>query len=1095
MPVFDPLNSERIYDASVSRVAPRPTVAAPLAGIAARVDEGEWRPADTFSHPLSAGAALLNTLPPRSRKVWQDTLHDLPDANEKMAYLFVSSMFEREAKDDTTGTISGTDKKHSVDYTDSAFRARVGAALLGHHPSDLPATWSQIYDALHRRQLDANEDAKKLNAHYQSIVQRVLAGEPVDFAGADASQLGLSSPDAEAAASKELWSRLGVLQATMQHLRPIAENLLSALRDTGDLHLDGSSSAFRNLLHLNKDDRQTVFSMVQAMAQRETAGDRERAAGGDANLFSKLLNSTGGFLHQSGRALFRGTLDVGRNIAFGDVLSHEVNIENANQVRDENADLPGWMNYNATVPQYLSGENLMPGYRWMTAADKKERDEYLKRLRTWREVESDIHAISRRVVSPLLSDNFVTRKITQPFLEQLPFMATALSPATLPVTALAVKGMRAEEMLRRGVPAAQADIMSSISAVLETPVEFVEGKLFLGKFPGLRSILRAPAQNVSQFLARAAGLGAIGAATQVGQEVIQDVTPLVIQDVFSAFDKAVPEVDWKQYRDEFADNTIDTFWALLPAIIVGHGLATFREASFLQQSQFLRAAGFSADAIDAINIATERGGADAGSAEMRKQRETAGAWDFNSETAKREREKLDAKFRQFAEDTVGKGMAYVGQMPTTGEWYAYDPVTGATQLAPAGWTAAQAQANLGALVDAVNAHRAAFGTDTATSPEAVASWERARARFNALFGNPATGAAGEGQREESAAAPPGTGTAANPPVPVFGGRPPAPANPLDAPVLPLTAGELATTEAALGIRPSRIGADDAQDTSDSPLALPAPLAPPAPAAAPAALPPLTSAALDADIALESGNWAPPANLDVNATVPVISVTPVPTQKQSATNISRWLYSQLPATTVQNAMTGWNVGITRTTVQETLHYSADLTLAEKNGLVVALPDIIQHGLLLEQNVDKEGGLSRRARRSGVLPGRSHILYAPVSLENRPHVARVIVSEIHQGGHRAYVATAVEIDNKGAAGSLTVREAPSQNTSGDTLAYREVSVGDLYAAVKRYFRKTAPGISSTVRRFPKPAGAGFVSEPAGNLSESPTGSAAPPLRASA
>lgn len=182
--------------------------------------------------------------------------------------------------------------------------------------------------------------------------------------------------------------------------------------------------------------------------------------------------------------------------------------------------------------------------------------------------------------------------------ESLPYMAATLSPAGIAVNYTATTERVAQQMQDRGVPAEKAYNLAAISAAPYVAMDFVSAKMaFKGKLPGFEKLLTGPVTTAGGFVARGLGVGALEFAEQYAQEAAQDLTAPAAQSIASFLDETIPEVDWSKEFTNLKDAAPETMAAVLPLVLLGTGVATFKDASFgreyLKRTEFAEALGFS----------------------------------------------------------------------------------------------------------------------------------------------------------------------------------------------------------------------------------------------------------------------------------------------------------------------------------------------------------------------------------------------------------------------------------------------------------------------------------------------------------------------
>jgi GNAT superfamily N-acetyltransferase len=116
--------------------------------------------------------------------------------------------------------------------------------------------------------------------------------------------------------------------------------------------------------------------------------------------------------------------------------------------------------------------------------------------------------------------------------------------------------------------------------------------------------LEVPVEGFASLAKRTGAVLGVQMVEQNLQEGFQDAMPLLVQEVGSFISEAVPGVDGKKELAEYAKGRVDTFWALLPMVLIGTGSATFSDAAFGRQYfndvRALKAVGFTDEAVTKI---------------------------------------------------------------------------------------------------------------------------------------------------------------------------------------------------------------------------------------------------------------------------------------------------------------------------------------------------------------------------------------------------------------------------------------------------------------------------------------------------------------
>jgi hypothetical protein len=357
----------------------------------------------------------------------------------------------------------------------------------------------------------------------------------------------------------------------------IRRSSLSGNENSGDL-----DTAKELLLELDDDKRNLVYRII---AERFPGDDKGK-----------------GVVMKLGEQLYRRTEDIFhwfKRDRSKEWLEHlEEKISWAREGRLYHYD-EGHVGFDGFGYFLEEGKEPLPNSH--KATEKEVLRDYIKPLREFK-LAQEIKNLRKGIIDPVRGDNFFTDKILYPFTEQVPNMALAASPYTLPILASSTIGMRHEELMEEGLSAEQARKVASISAFIEVPLEMLEQRLIFGKIPGIRRVFRAPSQYGAQAFSRIPALFTGEMTFNILQESAQDYSPKVIQELLGYFDKEMPSPDWMSWG-EFAKYAWDTGLALLPAMIAGTHFAAVKDRSFLRDAKILRATGFTDEAIEKIHLA------------------------------------------------------------------------------------------------------------------------------------------------------------------------------------------------------------------------------------------------------------------------------------------------------------------------------------------------------------------------------------------------------------------------------------------------------------------------------------------------------------
>ena len=231
-------------------------------------------------------------------------------------------------------------------------------------------------------------------------------------------------------------------------------------------------------------------------------------------------------------------------------------------------------------------------------------DERRERLRLERRVDEAL----KGQVDPVASKNAIVNGLYG-FTESLPYMATVMVPYVgIPLTAAAMGEQARGELEDNGVAPASAMILGSGVGIVNAGIEHVQaGLTFTGKLAGFEKWLTVPVTTKAQLLTKLGYTAAVHTAQENAEEFSQNITRPIAQAFGSMVSDSVPQVDWKEEWKGITDGLPQTFFALLPATLVGAGVASFKDAAFgrqyLENKRTLTALGFTEAQVEAITQA------------------------------------------------------------------------------------------------------------------------------------------------------------------------------------------------------------------------------------------------------------------------------------------------------------------------------------------------------------------------------------------------------------------------------------------------------------------------------------------------------------
>ena len=395
-------------------------------------------------------------------------------------------------------------------------------------------------------------------------------------------------------------------------LRPLADNLLTTLSSETDArkgfeNAQGFSreELLPQIYALDDADRHLLYRMIATSSKTAPETDAAREKGAGQKLGEKfgrqvrdLATDQIESFEQTALAARTGYV---RRFKAGET-PYAVTGQDGSVELLPKSEIPGVS--EGTREETLAKLGIKP-------ATEKQISEYQSRVssdeKAYR-VALELKDIAEGVVDPAKFDNrFIDA------LANAPGMAAYSAQAALPGVGIALlvngtKAMRTRELMARGLPIEEATNIATASALVEAPIEWVQSKMLFGRIPGMGAALSQPLTQttLSALGKQAAKVFAAEYALQNIQEAAQDATPLLMQEMVSHWDAAIPKTtkdDWM----EFGNSRIDTAITLLPLALVGTATASFKDQAYgrayLENKELLKAAGFRESAIEQIDAA------------------------------------------------------------------------------------------------------------------------------------------------------------------------------------------------------------------------------------------------------------------------------------------------------------------------------------------------------------------------------------------------------------------------------------------------------------------------------------------------------------
>lgn len=227
------------------------------------------------------------------------------------------------------------------------------------------------------------------------------------------------------------------------------------------------------------------------------------------------------------------------------------------------------------------------------------------------ELERKIDQGLRDAVDPIASKNRLAQGMIDA-MDSVPYMVSASTGAGIPLTLAAMAEDNRAKFVDAGVPEAEAMTLGLAAAAPQVAVERLQANMvFKGKLPGLDKWMTKIVTTKAGLATKMLAVAGMETAQQNIEEAVQDITPAIYQELGSALSADVPEVKWAEEMAAYKNGRVDTFFALLPMVMLGTGTASFKEAAFareyLSREKVLKAAGFTPEAAAQIAEAATKG--------------------------------------------------------------------------------------------------------------------------------------------------------------------------------------------------------------------------------------------------------------------------------------------------------------------------------------------------------------------------------------------------------------------------------------------------------------------------------------------------------
>lgn len=263
-----------------------------------------------------------------------------------------------------------------------------------------------------------------------------------------------------------------------------------------------------------------------------------------------------------------------------------------------------------------AGESMARGVESMTQGLKNQTESLMAKLFAPGEVQ-DMLGERRQVlrelasaydgtVDPIRGQNMVTQGLLN-LSGMLPQLGVVANPIVgIPLLVASNQDQRQGQLEASGVPRGQAAAVGLAQGTIDTALNFISSNMVFGKLAG-GSVggMLADATKTADLLKPIAKIAAIETGTLSAVTIAQHVSPLVVQQLASELGAQLPGVDWGKEFDAFKHALPETIATLVPMVLLGTGMATFRDMKklgpYTTDLNNLKAVGFSEE--QAIKIA------------------------------------------------------------------------------------------------------------------------------------------------------------------------------------------------------------------------------------------------------------------------------------------------------------------------------------------------------------------------------------------------------------------------------------------------------------------------------------------------------------
>lgn len=190
----------------------------------------------------------------------------------------------------------------------------------------------------------------------------------------------------------------------------------------------------------------------------------------------------------------------------------------------------------------------------------------------------------------------------------LPLMAAIAVPYVgVPASIAAYTGQEYDRIRLKypDLPMEQAQTMSLVSGGVQAALDKLQVEAVFGKLPVTGKLLEEFSKPGRAWLPRVALASGLNFTEQMGQEMLQNATPMLVDATAKTLGADMPQFNWDEQLKGLKDSVPQTFFALLPYWLLGTGGISIRELKrgeqFRQNKISLENLGFKSDVAENLS--------------------------------------------------------------------------------------------------------------------------------------------------------------------------------------------------------------------------------------------------------------------------------------------------------------------------------------------------------------------------------------------------------------------------------------------------------------------------------------------------------------